>query len=450
MFSLRFLANASSGTQRALDEHTRNGLALRPSSLDSPSMSENSLRYPESNVISYAERVGGRRRMSRKGIKRARGANKNYVRVRRRRDFKQLAGRIRAGEEEGRTSIYVLNREERRLIFDFSAILMEPVIKGGYTERQIIWNDVLWTGKNFNVHDCFAFVTQLECVQSITKPEQLIVLGKKEDVHPQSWVVLLVGTQDESSVVDVPNFSTEAAKKARSCKHNIITKSHAHHKSRGVYLGYGTVAVYRKDAKTLSSIATYACKKGMQDSVAFNESYALLQRSLAAGTKAIDELFIGQGEFIKRCCAFMMTMNKAAVKANITSLEDIKGTHFHTGFWNINASTDEPHAEEDGGYTLITVPPQEWSQEKQRDTFHLYFEFRINDELTIKIPMTVGTSFWFHGMFLTHRQQHNDMYTASGRKICCVNCSSYTNKKTVCHSLKSIPRSHDKQASNNV
>ena len=79
------------------------------------------------------------------------------------------------------------------------------------------------------------------------------------------------------------------------------------------------------------------------------------------------------------------------------------------GFLNchfcINAQTDMEHTEPDASYTVIIVPKQVVDKEDNEPSHIGRFEFNINEDTTIVIPMNPGLLMTYSGFMLTHRQQ---------------------------------------------
>ena len=71
----------------------------------------------------------------------------------------------------------------------------------------------------------------------------------------------------------------------------------------------------------------------------------------------------------------------------------------------LNAETEQAHTECDSSYTIICVPNQ--IERKARSGYKNCgsFEFIVNSNCTITVPMYVGTILVYSGFLLTHRQQ---------------------------------------------
>ena len=71
----------------------------------------------------------------------------------------------------------------------------------------------------------------------------------------------------------------------------------------------------------------------------------------------------------------------------------------------LNTETEQQHTECDSSYTIICVPNQILNNGKYKNKNSGSFEFVINPQATIAIPMCVGTILTYSGYLLTHRQQ---------------------------------------------
>ena len=101
-----------------------------------------------------------------------------------------------------------------------------------------------------------------------------------------------------------------------------------------------------------------------------------------------------------------------------------------------NAETGINHTENDGSYTIISVPVQPHKQWKRvRTEFH--FNIQPND--IIAIPMVECVSFMFSGYMLSHNQiiRNKDKVP---KDIFLINIATYANKRLCDNMLKSFKR----------
>ena len=102
----------------------------------------------------------------------------------------------------------------------------------------------------------------------------------------------------------------------------------------------------------------------------------------------------------------------------------------------LNAQTKVPHTENDTSYTIISVPNQTHFLAPTK-TQKNSFEFHINDEKVLVIPMAVGSLICYSGFLLTHRQHITNTPNDTNPFL---NIVSYNSKRLFSHILKSIER----------
>ena len=150
-------------------------------------------------------------------------------------------------------------------------------------------------------------------------------------------------------------------------------------------------------------MAQYASKRGMAGTEEYINALSLLENHLVKGSEAMSKLLKSPVE--KKANTFIECLAKVASEKGFgNDFHFIGESNFCSGFYNIDASMDHFHCEPDGGYTMILVPKQNWEGKGEN---HMVFEFKLGSEL-VTIPLVPSSLLWFHGMFLTHCQQHND------------------------------------------
>ena len=102
----------------------------------------------------------------------------------------------------------------------------------------------------------------------------------------------------------------------------------------------------------------------------------------------------------------------------------------------INAQTIVPHTERDTSYTIISVPSQKLSGESNKNN-NTSFEFYIDQDKVIVVPMSIGTIICYSGYLLTHRQ-HKKQDDKDMDPF--INMVSYNSKRLLSHMLSSIER----------
>ena len=102
----------------------------------------------------------------------------------------------------------------------------------------------------------------------------------------------------------------------------------------------------------------------------------------------------------------------------------------------INAQTNVPHTERDSSYTIVSVPSQSLSGKSNKKN-NTSFEFYMNEDKVIVVPMSIGTIICYSGYLLTHRQ-HKKQDDKDMEPF--INMVSYNSKRLLSHMLSSIER----------
>ena len=112
-----------------------------------------------------------------------------------------------------------------------------------------------------------------------------------------------------------------------------------------------------------------------------------------------------------------------------------------TGFVNthlcLKAETKMKHTECDSSYTTICVPPHETEKTETGKYNKAEFEFNINDNEAVVLPLDVGIVFIYSGFMLTHRQQIKKL---NKNVLPFINIVSYNSQKMFNHLMESFRR----------
>jgi len=103
----------------------------------------------------------------------------------------------------------------------------------------------------------------------------------------------------------------------------------------------------------------------------------------------------------------------------------------------LNAQTSEKHTECDASYTIIAVPNQPNKPISAKKKNIAKFEFNLQEDCTILIPMDIGTVLTYSGFLLTHRQQ---ILNEDSEVVPFVNIASYNSKRLFENMLQSFRR----------
>ena len=92
----------------------------------------------------------------------------------------------------------------------------------------------------------------------------------------------------------------------------------------------------------------------------------------------------------------------------------------------LNAQTQEQHTESNASYMIIAVPRKILPSNKNETVNKARFEFMLNPDQIVIVPMHPGTIITYSGYMLTHRQQIVDLDTLS---IPFLNIVAYNSKR---------------------
>ena len=112
------------------------------------------------------------------------------------------------------------------------------------------------------------------------------------------------------------------------------------------------------------------------------------------------------------------------------------------GFFNCNicfiAETETEHTECDRSYTMITVPDEVGTDSKYGKFNEGRFQFVINANKIVTLPMNIDVSFCYSGFLLSHRQL---IYGKSNRYPKFVNIVTYNSRCFFEYMMQSFCRS---------
>ena len=112
-----------------------------------------------------------------------------------------------------------------------------------------------------------------------------------------------------------------------------------------------------------------------------------------------------------------------------------------SGMWQssicVNARTTIYHTEDDATYTLCKIPDQPTTKNSTM-TYKRIFLLKLNDDITLSIPLVLNLCYVFTGSLLTHRQ-HCDKSCYHDNSAF-FNIISYGNKRLFSHIKTSFLR----------
>ena len=103
----------------------------------------------------------------------------------------------------------------------------------------------------------------------------------------------------------------------------------------------------------------------------------------------------------------------------------------------LNAQTNDLHTEPDASYTVISVSQRIKSLTNAEKTNKAQFEFMLNGQEILIIPMHPGTIISYSGYMLTHRQQ---LVNFDPLALPFVNIVAYNSKRLFANLMESFHR----------
>ncbi|CAB9524035.1 hypothetical protein SEMRO_1486_G276690.1 [Seminavis robusta] len=201
----------------------------------------------------------------------------------------------------------------------------------------------------------------------------------------------------------------------RKIKSPTTQASIKHHGSNGRYYGYGYREIPKgqsnvSEHENFSSVGPYSVRKNDQASIDQNMDHEkVLASALKDATETIGHLFSRtKGRcVVKSGCIINDTLIWAAHKCNSKLENDLSfvgSSSFPTVLFCVSAETEHFHAECDVSYTLIYVPGQGWFKEGESGRLEMLFALDEDGGLVDAVQLDIGTSLYFSGFFLLHRQ----------------------------------------------
>ena len=211
-----------------------------------------------------------------------------------------------------------------------------------------------------------------------------------------------------------------------------------HYGSEGAIYSFGYVANYKKLDETQISFSKYTTKKKNNDS----------QKNTLTNYEIEDVIFSYLSKNIEMLCKKIPNL-KTVLSPDVSKLQlhfDLSDKEqlcsskkmFKYGLLNghmcVNARTKVAHTECDTSYTMISIPKQYDLNFKRLEPC---FNFILNDDSIIVIPMSEHISFIYSGYMLCHHQVLNyDMK----KDTTFFNFATYGNKRLFDNMMKSFKR----------
>ena len=319
---------------------------------------------------------------------------------------------------------------------------IEKMKKKSMCNGRLIW----WEEINLAVmkHGLFLITTPKDELLAHTTVQIVDTVANSDNHKPSGVVVLLICRLDSLRDRTGWAWGYEHFKCMKESKPNIIGGSLEHFGSEGHYYSYGNKGNF--GIVDGSSVGQYVNKKYKN---ATRTTKALILADLLE-EMAAREFAIG----IDGLCKVVPKL-KSLIAPIITQgydLQDKKGMvnlkqipASKSGLWqtsiSVNAQTKKLHTENDATYTIITVPKQEQSTQKN-DKRQYTFLFKLQNKTNMCIKLRSGITFCYSGKLLTHHQTCN--MPCSPEVDMFVNFGSYGTQRLYRHMRTSFNRNASK------
>ena len=202
-------------------------------------------------------------------------------------------------------------------------------------------------------------------------------------------------------------------------------------------MGYGPK--YSIDEKTNLSIGQFAEKKKKKRNIEGKELNILKKKIFQFLRMCIEQIFM-RFDGLQRNIS--PNISKLQLHFELFDKKDETETELQMkGILNahlcLNAQTKLKHTECDSSYTTICVPPHETEKTETGKYNKAEFEFNINDNEAVVLPLDVGIVFIYSGFMLTHRQQIKKL---NKNVLPFINIVSYNSQKMFNHLMESFRR----------
>ena len=288
-----------------------------------------------------------------------------------------------------------------------------------------------------------------ECMTSRSNVE--VINSTINDAHFKGSGVVIVMMAKKGGKVDEHHqdkriqWQRLVIEMCRYCKNNILkSKMVSHHDSKGEIFSFGYQGIFKKIDN--STVGLYANKYRYEEDQQFKiddiarELLKHVGTEMHVATKRLSKMVVHIDRLILPSIDVAFEMQQTYGDINLHKINGGNSAMWKTNVC-VNATTGQFHTENDTSYTVITVPVQDYRKQKE-DGNTYEFQFRLNDNTNIVLPMIPELTFLFSGTFVTHRQACNSNTTENSEPF--VNLSSYGNERLFTHIRKSFFRNINK------
>ena len=262
--------------------------------------------------------------------------------------------------------------------------------------------------------------------------KNLIITSSRSNQDP-SGILIVCCSMFKAKKLGTKIWGMDDYKRLERCKPN-ITKCFSHFGSSGNVYSFGNKGSF--DKATLSSVGQYSSKKSKIERTQLciereSEHYErMVSEEINVCMEAISKVVPKVRSVINPIVETAFKIQSDEIDLNIKSGHSSKHGCWHTSIC-INAETEQFHTEDDCCYTLICVPNQIFDKNMKRSNRY-DFIFKLTDQKNMSITLSPGSSFFFSGMYLTHRQNRT-MSSGTKDDSHFFNIASYGNKRLFSH-----------------
>jgi len=251
--------------------------------------------------------------------------------------------------------------------------------------------------------------------------------GKSRD-----YVILLLVISDAGSFLKGDNWpmwdNVEDLKGLKRLKKSTIkTNQPSHHYgSSGLCFSFGVRNGFGMDITNTVSLTTYAGDE--LEAISYYKHFMV--ENFSNMFHAFDRVYPGFSYKLHISIESMQYASRDVflndyVKCHHKQLESTNPFLLSSNI-NVDCRTERFHCEKDVTYTSIMVPCQVTGN-------YIVFEFRLNDEVCIRLKCPPKSCFTYSAYCLSHRQRKTDGQS-------CLNLSSYCNRSVYCNFRRSWER----------
>ena len=309
-------------------------------------------------------------------------------------------------------------------------------------------------------------VLEIQKISFFTETGYMIESPNKEKAKDCYVILAILQSEEALRKINSPVTANDVNLAKKFLKNEVVPSNKSYHyETTGIIHGFGYGPVYKLNERTKHSIEKFAKSKYPNIMVfsililyyhtnlfyfsepTYKNASEVDLENLKNFEKKLYHILNASLEMINN--RFISMRNKispkvAAIQSNVdfnpgnTDLEnevEMKGyLNFHLC---INAQTNMAHTEPDASYTVIVVPNSIHEIQGEKNANKAKFEFIIDEEKILVIPMHAGLILTYSGYLLTHRQQ---IYVGNESSTPFMNIVAYNSKRLFSNLMESFRR----------